>query len=461
MKIALLGLVALMLLVPLVIAIAKPARTILPLYAATLPGGSAFVLPLPLPTHFNSLTSLLGALAILAIAAHLMIYGRGRVPRLPVGVWLGFFAWLMMTIYWARDPQSATALVTVASPLIALMLLVGILPVSSGDLDVMRVAIIAGGIIVGSYALFLLATGAPFPLHASTERFTITNEEGTGDPNILAASLLLPLALSIERLVFGGSRWWRARTWRLLGLAGAGLCCLAILVTGSRGGILSAVVTVGLALFFCARLPEGRAMVFRVVRATVAGAVVFGVSFAVVQRFLPQNPVASLVARASIQRLTDTEDKGSGRLDIWSTGYLVCQRYCAWGVGFASFEDAFTESVAFTAGARNRGLARPAHNIYLELAVEAGLIGATLFAIALIAEWIGLSNAKARYISPAMRAALVGLLVSNIFLGTLWFKYFWLVFIMLRLVEGAAAASDRVRASPEAAVLVERRLEPA
>src|SRR5918997_2363827 len=122
MRVFLLIAAGFVLLIPLAYIIAKPGRTILPLYAATLPGGSAFELPIPLPRHFNTLTSFLGALAIVSIAAHLMIYRRGRAPRLPVGVWLGLVAWLVTTTFWATDPESASGLVTVAIPLIVLML---------------------------------------------------------------------------------------------------------------------------------------------------------------------------------------------------------------------------------------------------------------------------------------------------------------------------------------------------
>src|SRR5688500_2938253 len=60
----------------LLFAIARPNKTILPAYAALVPVGSVFRLSVPLPTPFNTLSSLIGGIAIAAMIAHAVLYRR-------------------------------------------------------------------------------------------------------------------------------------------------------------------------------------------------------------------------------------------------------------------------------------------------------------------------------------------------------------------------------------------------
>src|SRR5205823_2066476 len=143
---------------------------------------------------------------------------------------------------WAIDPATARGTAIVAASLVVLMALVAMLPMDRVDLDVIRVAIIASGLIVGTYALLLLVRGSALPTHGASQRFSIATNPSDTDPNILAASLLMPLLLSVERILLGGRRWWSPRAWRLLGAAGAFASTLAIVYTGSRGGLSAAVI---------------------------------------------------------------------------------------------------------------------------------------------------------------------------------------------------------------------------
>ena len=97
-------------------------------------------------------------------------------------------------------------------------------------------ALIVSGILVGLYAAFLILRGRPLPSHGVNLRFDIASGTSETDPNILAASLLVPMVLSVERLLLGGSRWWRSQTWRILGGLGAFFSFLAIVF--SRDGRL-------------------------------------------------------------------------------------------------------------------------------------------------------------------------------------------------------------------------------
>ena len=94
---------------------------------------------------------------------------------------------------------------------------------------------------------------------------------------------------------------------------------------------------------------------------------------------------------------------------------------------------AFTELFATSGAQRNVGLDRPGHNLYIQVAVEAGLFGLALLGFAFASEWLALRSTGA--LAPALAAALVALLVVDAFESFIWFKYFWLLFMVIRMAE--------------------------
>jgi O-antigen ligase len=117
----------------------------------------------------------------------------------------------------------------------------------------------------------------------------------------------------------------------------------------------------------------------------------------------------------------------------------ACRTRCAAGAGLGNFPEAFNQAYPFSAASKNIGLNQAAHNVYLGIAVEMGLGGLTLFLLAILAEWRALTRTPLRERAPGLRAALLGLLTVNVFLSAIWFKYFWLPFLLIRVAESALA----------------------
>ena len=435
------------------LAVARPARVVLPLYVALVPIGSIFELSLPIPEPFNTASSLLGLVATAAIAGHVALYRRGRAPSTPVAMWALLIGWLTLTVFWAIDHETAFRMATVAWPLVALMVLVAILPVDEGDLDAVRLAAILSGIVIGAYALYLLVTGSGLSAGTDAERFQLATGGGETDPNILAASLLLPLGMSMERLILGGERWWRPRIWRIFGALGALFSVVAIVATGSRGGLGAAALTFALVLIFSRKRPEARPMIRRTIQSLIVGALALFLVGSISLSLDPTGPVHRLISQPPIGRIHEPEIGGSGRLEIWLTGYRLCARYCAVGSGVGTFPVAYNEIFVFAGATAYAKWNRPAHSIYIDMGIEAGVLGVTLLGLALLAEWRSMRQRRVLWVSPSLGAVFIGLLVANVFLSTLWFKYFWLVPIVARLCEGVALAPARVErlARPAAA----------
>lgn len=436
--------------------VVHPARTILPVYAASIPAGSVIRLSIPLPPPFNTLSSLLGALVIVAILAHIGVYRRARVPTFPVALWLLLLGWVTLTAFWAIASDPAVDALLVAWPLVLLLLAVSVLPTDESDLDAMRLGVIVGGIGVGAYLVFLLAVGNP--LVSVDERFAIAVGAVENDPNILAASLIVSLAVSLERLVLGGRRWLSPTAWRSLAGFGVTLVVVAIASTGSRGGLMAAAVTVVLVLIASARTPVARRYVRRTAFSMLMLVLGLSAFTAISVRVAPQGTVARIVNNPPLDRIHATELGGSGRSEIWATAVQLCRVYCGHGSGQGTFVVAFNETFAFSGALNDIGPNRPAHSIFLEIAVETGFVGLTLLIFAIVAEWRLLARRAIVEAAPSLKGAFIAVIIANVFLSTLWFKYFWLLPVMARLAEGAVQrrAEEPIAPAPMPEPVAER-----
>ncbi|MDQ3533872.1 MAG: O-antigen ligase family protein [Actinomycetota bacterium] len=454
--------VLVLLLTPMLVA--RPARTILPVYAATIPIGSGVKLPVPLPHPFNSFSSLLGGIAIVTMLAHLVLYRRGRPPTLPVAFWLAFLAWVTLTIFWAANPGTAVSTLLVAVPLVFLMLLAALLPLQNHDELVLRVSVILGGLLVGVYALILLFTGAGLAQRErGTERFAVVSNAATGhtNPNQVAASLLLPIAISLDLAIGSSIRSRNRRRWRLLGMAGVVFPVAAVVLSGSRGGLLSTAVVVSLVFFLWHQRPEARRLVRALVMRSVVVAALLASGFYAAVTLTPEGVIEGVIASEPIQRFVDRGTDPTGREEIWATGLDACAVVCGRGAGLGNFPDLYTDFVPFS-GALDviKPGEREAHNTYLALAVDTGMIGLTLFLLAIVVEWRALSAPHMYACAPFLKAAVIGLLVANVFEDQLWFKYFWIVFVFIRVAEGAGLEAQSAGRPQEVNILAGGSVAP-
>ena len=302
------ALIALGALLVIGVGVSRPTQTIIPLYAALVPIGGIFGIPVPLPPPFNSLSSLVGAIVILSTVLHILLYGRGRIPSLPVAVWFIFLSWSAMTAFWAQLPTAAVEELRLALPLVLLMAAVGVLPSEGNDVGAVRVAIVIGGAVIGAYALALLSTGSALPIHGTAQRFSIASDPSQTNPNQLAAGLILPLIFSLDLVLWGHGPYLRAGTWKLVGAIGALLVSAALIMTGSRGGVIAAMTAFLLILFFTWRWhPEVRRSVIRLVVGVFVTVALLGFASFAATMLSPEGRWADLASIDPVQRLASTK----------------------------------------------------------------------------------------------------------------------------------------------------------
>ncbi|MGH2726636.1 MAG: O-antigen ligase family protein, partial [Actinomycetota bacterium] len=380
--------------VALIAGLRAPVRVLLTAYALVLPFGSAVSLPLGLPAPFDTPSSVLGLIVIAGLVGHLMLVPRSAAVLLPaVPAWLLFAAYCGLTFAWSVNPSQSIDEFIVLLSLVALYTLVMLMPVEERDVARIEEALVVGGAILGVYGItLLLQTGL-----GEGGRLATAGGVGKGiDPNITAATLILPLAIAIGRGVRAVRAVSRLSFWSAGALIGA-----AIVLTGSRGGLLAAVIVLMIHAF------SGRH------RRRVA---VVGLGLVVVAGL-----TVSLAPDNISRRLT--RPSSSGRTDIWRTAMHKCDAYCWSGSGLGTFPTVYQDTLHSEPSAR--GLDRPfvAHSIWIGALIETGITGLLLLMLAL-----GLVAKDLLRLPVDIRAAplagFVGVLIASTFLSTLGFKYF-------------------------------------
>jgi O-antigen ligase len=186
-----------------------------------------------------------------------------------------------------------------------------------------------------------------------------------GNPNDLAYHLDIGLALGL-----GARELARSRLLRLAYLAAYAAIATALLLTESRGGLISAGVV--LALWAARGLRRGRALI----------GVILIVSFAA--WLGPENTWN----RAGTTLDYAQDASAQGRIDAWRTGLNVFKGRPLTGVGAGAFPLSWAE---FAPG--DAGPARTAHNTLVQVVAETGLPSFLLFGGALLCAALGATAA--------------------------------------------------------------------
>jgi O-antigen ligase len=423
--------------VPLVIVcLREPLRVALPIYTALIPFGGALSVG---SSAFGSASSLMGVLLGVGLLAQ-FVTSRRIAPQLSalLPIWTLFLGLAAATALWSIDRSATLTGLTVLSSLVLVFLLVTL---SAADRAIVRrteTALVLGSAAAICYGLFQLLfqggladdTGAAV---AEGGRFG----NGLLGPNILAVTLLIPLAITANRAFNPRDR---GRT--LPNCLLAGLMLVGVLMTGSRTGALGAALV-------------ALAMVWALPRGARRGLVAFLAAGAVVTVFVWTAHPLGLA-----ERTFESTTSSSGRLDIWQVGLAACRDYCVAGSGWGTFPDVYAETQASVPGARvltGEGGSYQPHNLWLLAAVETGVAGFLLLLLGLATAAFYALRLPLEYRASAV-GALVGLTIGVFFLSSMEFKMFWLVFTLISLyrnaflAEQAAAAGGGVRASePEPA----------
>ena len=350
----------------------------------------------------TTLNFVVGAAAASILIVTALAGNRLQRPPRAAFWWTLLIMWYALTYLWAVDPRASMARLPTAAACLVLYLAATSLRVREAEFKVIVTALIVGGCLAGMYSSY------EFYHHIGwgTARSSLVMGEEAINPNIFATRLLLPLALSV-----GAFFSVRSALLKTLLVGCSALLTLAVLLTLSRGAALAVLV---MAVVFLLRFGVNR-------RILAGGALIAGITLALPKEFFTRFGQAAKTG-------------GAGRLDIWYVAVEALKHYGVFGAGLSNFSTVYTKYAGYAP--RFVGFDRASHNLYLEMSVEAGIIGLLLLVQAIRMQ-LGSGNKSKRPAGKpnpwmiAVEAASWSILTAALFAHLFWEKSFWFLWIMV------------------------------
>jgi O-antigen ligase len=349
----------------------------------------------------SSLLKVLGFLTAAVLLFKGMFERKLKRPDTAALWWTLVVAYGVLSILWAIQPERVIGRLPTVLGLLILYLVISSYHLRKRDFDIIKWCCVGGGV-PAAIQVFLNYMQNP------DMRATVA---GHYDTNTTAFALLLPFAVSTS-MMLGTDRAMK----KAFGMIAFGFISIAILVGGSRGGLLGAATILLIHMRSMKHNLNQKIINFIIV--TIAGFIL--VSF--VPDFLAQ------------RWETAAETGGANRLYIWYIGVKSLEKYWLFGAGMNNFPMAFNEFSYHLLFFRPMSL--EPHNNYLGYLVELGLVGFALVLMAIVKHYRAMQS-RSNPDEIMLKAAFWGLLVSSIFLTTYLMKSYWLLWMMILMYKNA------------------------
>jgi O-antigen ligase len=378
----------------------------------------------PLAGPASGLAKIVGAVLAVSVLAKIAT-GERRTDFFwsehPALTWFigAFLAWATLSAVWAEDPGETVFALYRYLLNAALFVIVFEAVRTAQQARWVFAAFALGAAASALYGVAIQpdASGAATSPTAATD---LNRLAGTiGDPNQLAAVLVAGLILGIAAAIVAKHRPLA----RLVLIAAASVCLIGVLLTVSRGGLIALGAALVAAVVFARKR---RVLVASLVGLLVVAATAYFLYFA---------PPA---ARERIE----AADGGSGRTDIWKVGGRMVEANLVAGVGAGNFATSSIHYLLVEPGSIENDTyivdePKVAHNIYLEVLAELGVVGLALFISILIGslvttgfaarEFARQGNGDMELLARALMVAMVALLAADVFLSDQFSSQLWLV----------------------------------
>jgi O-antigen ligase len=353
----------------------------------------------------------------------------------------GFLGWTLLSAVWAESPGSALASFSRYLPIAMLFFIVFTAVRTRKQALLVAASLLVGAVGVSIYGLY---AGAPA---SDAGRLAVG---GVGDdPNGLASALVVGLALSIGV----AANLKRYPGVRLAAWTAGAFCVLGVFFTVSRGGLIALGVSLIAALFLAGRWRP------RIAIATVL------ITIVTVYYFTALAPPA---ARERITQSTSGQAQlEEGRTTIWAVGERMARANLIKGVGAGNFRIS-SPHYLLAPGVVARSdqiIDKPlvAHNMYLEILAETGIVGLALFGAILVFSLVCCMRAAKVYsrlrdragelFARALAIGLIGNMATGIFLSQEYDKPLWILLGLGPALLSIARSEAQEAAAQETAAL--------
>lgn len=352
-----------------------------------------------LASSFGSILKIIGMLLI----AYIIIQRRGNwflsKYQAPLILWT---VYMFLSIVWVSSIQWWQYFFRIYIVQIVFLCAIEVVPVKSIDMNIVRKSLILGGCIASAIMIFLPTTSG----FTDEGRRTIMLLGSTLDPNVVASIILLGVQIAI-------GEFYKAQRRSLLFILLAIWQLVGVLLTGSRGALLAFVAsfTIETILKFSHK-GERKKTVWISFLGIATATFIFAI--------LPENLLEARFSKETILGLNELSSGSHNRYTIWMYAGRLIKKNPIFGYGCGNFFSAIATIYKTCA----------AHNLYVLLMVEGGLIGIMLFG---------------RYIWTLIRellqqkdfstfALLLMVLIMAFSLDSITYKYFWIALIYSRLI---------------------------
>ena len=345
------------------------------------------------------------------------------------GLMLGLLVWTTASLMWAQDLEAA------ASDFWWWWIAGAVLTVIATTITRRHFVVLAcWAVVIGALISLALATFRGIDTSAATaQEGGRLGASGPQDPNYLAATLV-PAAV----LAAGLAALTRSGPWRLVLIGAIVALGIGLIATGSRGGVVAAIVAVAAAM----ALVRGR-------RLQIGGLIATGV--------LVIGGWALASSSETFDRIKSF-DSSTGRVDLWSVALRMSEDNPVLGVGVNNFESRSADFVLQPGRLENTELIvdRPhvAHNVYLQQLAETGVIGLGLligfFGAGLLAtrsaaqQFRSVGDAPMQGLASAVLVAQIAALSASVFLSNGYDLPLWLLLALGPTLASVAAREEAV-----------------
>lgn len=370
--------------------------------------------------RIGTINKLIGIATFAAIVFSLLRRGQLVKPSPAVLAWLTLLVWMGISGFWSIDLNHwQSSYLTLVQDFV-LYAVVALTIATPADIEILSTCAVVGGLAASAVTLWPLVTGGTILTAGARITLGGDNAQNHTDPNIFAASLLLPYAILFSATIASRKAGMLAGN-----LAGLGLLAVTLVLTGSRAGMLAV-----LAVMIYIMLANRRRRLFAAGLLVVAGAAVLPFGFDIANRW--SNAISS---------------GGAGREEIWKVAVLAFKSHWLFGWGFGSFESAYDKYVLQAPLTFYVSWHRAPHDILIETGVDLGIVGIILVAAAFFMQFRDLSIRGAvgflDDLRIALQATVIGLCVDTLFLDFMDRKFLWVLFMLIALVRSTIISRRR------------------
>lgn len=271
--------------------------------------------------------------------------GRIRKPRLVHVVIFVFFVWNAFSIFWSQDSNmTAKRIQTFVQTAVMIMII--------WDLYTTQTALKAGlqAYVLGAY----VAIGGTIYNYLNAEAYTYGRYSAAG-MHVVNLGLILALAIPIAWYLAVSAGSTSRLSWglRILNFCYLPAAYMGIALTASRGALVASFPAVLFVLSTLTRLRLYVRVLFFVG--------LLGMLFSA-QAIIPQNSLK----RLGTTYMDLTEGDLTGRVGLWREGFALSMEHPILGIGSNAYETTVE-------------LGKVAHNTFLSVLVELGIIGLIIF----------------------------------------------------------------------------------